>query len=137
MALSLQVDAASSATGQTALLVTAYAGVATIAVTEGAAAGATSLTTPDAGTLSGLTTVARYLASLSASSAQLLGATPEDEAAIAEWLTRAGVEYSGGAIGEDKLALLNTHLLTRSTLCGDGAATVSLADLILVGLYSC
>ena len=137
MALSLKVDAKSSVVGKTAALVIAHAGVAAkIALSEGAAAGVATLDAPDAGKLEGLATVCRYVVSLSGDAdavARLTGATPEEDAAIAEWLTRAGVDYGvSGVVGDDKLAHLNTHLLTRSTLCGPGAA-VSLADLVVYG----
>jgi hypothetical protein len=87
--------------------------------------------------LEGLGTVCRYLASLctGALAGTLSGATPEDEAAIAEWMNRAGVEYAHGAsdaVSEVALANLDAHLLTRSTLAGAGAG-ITLADLVVYG----
>jgi hypothetical protein len=57
----------------------------------------------------------------------LVGANPEDEASIAEWLARAGDVLSTDDVHLDSL---NTHLLKRSVLVGQ---KITLADLMVYG----
>lgn len=76
----LQLDS-STVAGKTAKLVAAFAG-AKVSVTEKSGAAVPSIATPSDGTLEGLATVCKYVASLAAPEKALAGSTPEQEAQV-------------------------------------------------------
>ncbi|GFR42084.1 hypothetical protein Agub_g2926 [Astrephomene gubernaculifera] len=79
--------------------------------------------------LSGLATVCTHLARQCARQNDLLGASPELQAQVAEWLAWASSELT--PLMDDKLVKLNDHLSSRTFLVG-GSAT--LADLVIYAL---
>ncbi|KAG2495304.1 hypothetical protein HYH03_006576 [Edaphochlamys debaryana] len=79
--------------------------------------------------VSGLAAVCTHLARQSPRQANLLGATPELQAQVAEWLAWASSELT--PLMDDKLAKLNEHLLSRTYLVGTSA---TLADLVIYAL---
>ena len=118
----VKVDTKTSTVGRIVTLVASVAGVSdAVVVVEGAPAGACAIAAaPDAGDLEGVATCARYLASLATAegeAARLGGVeSPEADAEVSEWLTRAVTEYgvAGDPIAEDKLEALDAHLLSRT-----------------------
>ena len=136
----VKVDAKTSTVGRIVTLVASVAGVSdAIALAEGSPAGTCAIAAaPDAGDLEGVATCARFIASLAPAegeAARLGGTgTPETDAQVSEWLTRAVAEYgvSGGAVAEDKLEALDSHLEPRSFLT-DGSNRATVADLVAYG----
>ena len=136
----VKVDAKTSTVGRIVTLVASVAGVSdAISITEGSPAGTCAIAAaPDAGDLEGVATCARFIASLAPAegeAARLGGTgTPETDAQVSEWLTRAVAEYgvSGGAVAEDKLEALDSHLEPRSFLT-DGSNRATVADLVAYG----
>jgi len=82
------------------------------------------------GTLSGTVTVCSYLASLApaALASQLVGATKELEAEVADWLSRSSLSLAD--VDQDALKAVDTSLATRTLLVG---TAVTLADLVVFG----
>ena len=136
----VKVDAKTSTVGRIVTLVASVAGVSdAVVVVEGAPAGACAIdAAPDAGDLEGVATCARYLASLATAegeAARLGGVeSPEADAEVSEWLTRAVTEYgvAGDPIAEDKLEALDAHLLSR-TFVANVSYRATVADLVTYG----
>ena len=136
----VKVDAKTSTVGRIVTLVASVAGVSdAVVVVEGAPAGACAIAAaPDAGDLEGVATCARYLASLATAegeAARLGGVeSPEADAEVSEWLTRAVTEYgvAGDPIAEDKLEALDAHLLSR-TFVANVSYRATVADLVAYG----
>jgi len=136
----VKVDAKTSTVGRIVTLVASVAGVSdAVVVVEGAPAGACVIAAaPDAGDLEGVATCARYLASLATAegeAARLGGVeSPEADAEVSEWLTRAVTEYgvAGDPIAEDKLEALDAHLLSR-TFVANVSYRATVADLVTYG----
>ena len=105
----VKVDTKTSTVGRIVTLVASVAGVSdAVVVVEGAPAGACAIAAaPDAGDLEGVATCARYLASLATAegeAARLGGVeSPEADAEVSEWLTRAVTEYG---VAGDPIAYL-------------------------------
>ena len=99
---------------------------------QDAAAGSLALDAGADGALEGLSTVCQYVASKAADPGALLGRTPEEEALVQEWLSRASSEYAvDGVVADDRLEALDAYLLTRSFLATPG--DISLADILAYG----
>ena len=136
----VKVDAKTSTVGRIVTLVASVAGVSdAVVVVEGAPAGACAIAAaPDAGDLEGVATCARYLASLATAegeAARLGGVeSPEADAEVSEWLTRAVTEYgvAGDPIAEDKLEALDAHLKSR-TFVANVSYRATVADLVTYG----
>eukprot|EP00195_Chlamydomonas_chlamydogama_P011043 CAMPEP_0202890242 /NCGR_PEP_ID=MMETSP1392-20130828/727_1 /ASSEMBLY_ACC=CAM_ASM_000868 /TAXON_ID=225041 /ORGANISM="Chlamydomonas chlamydogama, Strain SAG 11-48b" /LENGTH=435 /DNA_ID=CAMNT_0049573779 /DNA_START=27 /DNA_END=1334 /DNA_ORIENTATION=+ len=110
-----------------ARFVAAYCGVSGAEPTT-SSSGVVQLQTKE-GLITGLGTVAQYLAKQSSKAQQLLGASAEDQAQVAEWLLWAVTELT--PLVDDKLFKVNDHLATRTFLVG---SSLTLADLVVFGV---
>uniref|UniRef100_A0A7S1X8X0 tRNA-binding domain-containing protein n=1 Tax=Tetraselmis chuii TaxID=63592 RepID=A0A7S1X8X0_9CHLO len=129
-AIAINCDAESK---QGLQLVAAAAGLsaaASFAPTEGAPTAIAS----DGKPTRGLNPVARFIAGSTAKgvAANLLGASPEEQAAVSEWLTYCNTELSG-VVTDKKLFQVNEHLKTRTFLTLE---RLTLADLMVFNRLS-
>ncbi|GBF95548.1 hypothetical protein Rsub_08529 [Raphidocelis subcapitata] len=119
------ITVSDDALGRAVSLISAYCGDPAGKPAQGAS---TSVKTADGAAVTGLAACATALAAASPAAADLLGRTPAEAAAVAEWLTHCATELA--LLLDDKLASLNKELAARTFLVG---GRLTLADLAVYG----